>query len=86
MNQPDLLYTEDTFTVPVGDNAYQAKDSLELRQYPDPPLDKYFNAIVVTAPSPSNFFVRLYRLSQTNRKLNLISFSLFNRFVRFGLL
>ncbi|XP_031618681.1 tudor domain-containing protein 7A-like isoform X3 [Contarinia nasturtii] len=54
-----LLESENTTVIQL----MSPKESLvigkaEFRLYPEPPLDKYFNVIVVTAPSPSNFFVR----------------------------
>lgn len=54
-----LLDSEKTFTAPpMGNMAFQqTKDKIQLRLYPEPPLDKFFNVVVVTAPNPSNFFV-----------------------------
>lgn len=52
-----LLDAESSFSGPVGGKSAQTKDDKELQLYPEPSLDKFFNVIVVTAPSPSNFFV-----------------------------
>lgn len=53
-----LLDGEKTFIHTIGSSGgAQAKENVDLRLYPEPPINKFFNVIVVTAPSPSNFFV-----------------------------
>lgn len=55
-----LLDSENIVGSSVSGPLVVAKESKELRLYPEPPLDRYFNVIVVTAPSPSNFFVSFF--------------------------
>lgn len=53
-----LLDGEKTFAHKIGNSGgVQAKENVALRLYPEPSLNEFFNVIVVTAPSPSNFFV-----------------------------
>lgn len=55
-----LLDGEKTFTQKIGNNiagGVHVKENVDLRLYPEPPLNEFFNVLVVTAPSPSNFFV-----------------------------
>lgn len=51
----------------LTNNDAETKDNTELRMYPEPAIDKFFNVVVVTAPNPSNFFV-----SKLQRKITVI--------------
>lgn len=56
-----LLDGEKTFAHKIGNSVgVQAKENADIRLYPEPPLNEFFNVLVVTAPSPSNFFVSYF--------------------------